>query len=124
MSRRSVKSDISVSVEIVTRSDIPKEFYLSKPAKNDWKRIFHFTFSNGFDYYFGTNKSYVDGDELIAFLCVELEYVNMSNDFIQLHNNIKEDNNSKITYANCKKLFKWYKPRRTQVEEIIEQFLD
>lgn len=123
MSRKLVKSDISVAVEIVERSDIPKEFYLSKPQKKDWKRIFHFTFSNGFDYYFGTNKSYVDGDELIPFLIIESEYVHNSKNFVELHKNIIEDNNSRITYSNCKKLFSWYKNKRNIIEDIVEQFM-
>ena len=119
-----IKSNIKVSVNIIKREDIPINFYLPKySSKKDWKQFFHFKFNNNFDYYIGSNKSYIDGTDLMTVLSVELDVINESNNPYQFKKNLEINYDSKINLKNAIKVFNWYKNKTHKVENIINQFI-
>ena len=120
----SKKSDIKVTVDIVERKDIPSNFYLpTYSKKKDWKQIFHFKFSNKFDFYMGSNKSFVDGTDLMTILSIELDITNETNTPFQFKKKLKKEYDSYITSKNAIKVYNWYKRKSNKVEKILEQFM-
>ena len=125
MSRNySKKLDIKVTVDIIKREDIPSNFFLPRYSeKNDWKQIFHFKFSNKFDFYMGSNESFVDGTDLMTILSIELDVVNESDNPFQFKQKLKKEYDSYITSKNAIKVYNWYKRKSNKVEKILEQFM-
>lgn len=118
------KKNITVSVKLVNREDITKKFYLRKPSNySDWKNIFLFKFSNNFNYYYGTNKSYVDGHHLMTFLFIESELVYNSKSPLDFKNKLKSRYNSNISIKNANKIFNWFKNNNEKILNIINQFI-
>jgi hypothetical protein len=124
MATRKVISDITATVEIVERNSIPDNFYLPKFShKKDWKQIFKFSFSNHFTCYYGTNKSFVDGTELMTNLTLESDIVDISKNPLDLKIKFLENFKKNINLQNCKKIYEWHKQSRDKVEDIVNQFM-
>ena len=118
------KSDIKVIVDIVGRDDIPSDFYLPRyNSKKDWYQFFHFKFSNKFEYYMGSNKSYVDGLDLMSILSVELDIVKESSNPFKFKQKLKKEYDSVISLKDAVKVYNWYKNKQHYVEKIINQFM-
>lgn len=114
---------ITVNANIINRKEVPERFFLPKSCKKEWEQIFHFKFSNGFEYYYGTNKTFVDGLNLLTFLKVESGLVNLAKDYRELKKLFIQEYSSNVSYKNCKKIFNWYKLNINKVNDIIQQFV-
>ncbi|ADO67040.1 hypothetical protein crov007 [Cafeteria roenbergensis virus] len=115
---------IKVTVDNIDRIKIPSKFYLPKYSENDdWKQFFHFKFSNNFEYYVGSNNSFVDGTELMTSLSIELDIVNMCSNPFQLKLYLEKMFQSKTTLKNAIKIYNWYKNKINKVTKIINQFM-
>lgn len=124
MTTRTIKSDITVTVQIVDKKQVPREFYLPHTShKKFWKRIFKFSFSNGFTYYYVTCKSFVDGSELMTNLAIESELVSDSQNPMELKNKFFKNFKKFISIDDCIKIFYWYKADKKKIKNIVKQFM-
>jgi hypothetical protein len=124
MATRTHSTVITATVDIIDRKDVPKEFYLPKFSyKKDWKRLFKFNFSNGFTYYYGTNKTFVDGIDLMTNLTIESDLVDDSKSHMELKIQFFKNFKRNIKLQNCKKIYDWYKSSRNQIKDIVNQFM-
>lgn len=116
---------IKANVDVIDRTSVPKSFYLPKySATKDWKQIFKFTFSNNFEYYMGSNKSFIEGSDLMTILSIEYGIVKTTNNPYQFKKKLQSEYASTISIKNAFRVFNWYKQKLNIVRKIINQFMD
>lgn len=120
-----------MEVKKITRTRVPKSYYLCNFGEKDWEYIYQVSFDNGFKYYFAKNTEYDDKD-----VNEKKEILDMIESDYQLLTNSKKYNSSSngsswmqdyfykeldtyLEYDNAKKIYDYLNSNKKEIKEIL-----
>ena len=109
---------------IISRKNIPENIYLCKPANDDWKIIYKFSFDNDLDYYIGSNMPIDDTNVVISLVREDYYLFTNFNSPVKILRYFHNEFNEFIDYDDCQKIWNYYNNNKQLIEQVIAQQME